>query len=643
MARSKPTRSIELTYAKVRQTNDEGTLFPCFIGPRYILHRLEQNNTFSGMFVTGTEVTEFMYPMQAVDVITTIDTAKVNVKLANAVVQVASNLSVTAHATAKNCIIFTEAVAGDNKSAALAGYDVKIGDIIEVAGTDAIITDIRKNDAGLYTEVYVNTSGFTLSEGTTVSIYTASIATSPVAVDPAKFSISTNGIKFASNTIEININKKVYNVKSAEVHIEYRELITEGAFELVSGDAENLADFVGVADPDNPLGFFAYCAQLAETTAFYVMAIPEDTYNNYEKALNIALHYENVFAPITYNQSEAICAHLIALMNTYNDPSIAQFKKLWFVDDTASQSPVYTATSDAQELQITIADNGVVTFSVGDIVSAGVRIGDILVIPAYYDVDLQKYIRKEYVIESIIDTDSLTIRNADITIDTNVKAFVARNLSNIEYANAVGDKAYKLNSPYINYVWADNPVCLGYGQVNPVFLSATLAALRSKNAPHAPLSEVSIPGWSVSDTHGLSEYELDIMNNKGVWIVYKDRYGEVVTRHQLTTVQDGTLAEEDSAVSNACNIVRSLRSMLYQYRGDSNVTTELIDALNADIRQSLDRIMSRIYPIRLGKQVIDYSVKNLKIDDDNRARIILDVDIDVPEPLLDGHFKFNII
>jgi regulator of protease activity HflC (stomatin/prohibitin superfamily) len=65
--------------------------------------------------------------------------------------------------------------------------------------------------------------------------------------------------------------------------------------------------------------------------------------------------------------------------------------------------------------------------------------------------------------------------------------------------------------------------------------------------------------------------------------------------------------------------------------------------LNADIRQSLDRIMARIYPVKIGKQVVDYSIKDIKIDDDNRARIILDVDIDVPEPLLDGHFKFNII
>jgi hypothetical protein len=644
MARSKPTRSIELTYAKVRQTNDDGTLFPCFIAPRYILHRLAKSNTYAGVFNAGSANQTMAFPDRATDDTSKVDRSQVSVKLTKAVLQVASGISVSAHATAQNCLVFKQAVVGADKDEALKGYEVKVGDFIVIDGLTATITDIRKDTSGTYREVYVNISGFNIDENTTVDIYTGSLTSDAILVEPVNYTVSEAGITFKENTLSVDLYKTSYMVKSADVNIEYRELVTTDTFELMPGDSEGLKDFVGDADPANPLGFFAYCAQLAGTYAFYVMSVPNDDYSSYEKALNIAMRYENVFAPFTYNQTESVRQLLIQRMNEYNDPSIAQFKKLWFADNTDSMATVYNKTTDGQTLKITMTAEGAATFTDGDLYAAGIIIGsDVLVIPSYYDPETQKYSRKEYIIDSIVDTGTLMVRGNAVTITEQTTAYIARSLSNTAYAEVVAGKAFSLNSPYINYVWADDPVCLGYGKTDTIFLAATLAALRSKNAPHAPLSEVAVPGWTVSDTRGMSESDLDIMNNKGVWIVHKDRYGEVVTRHQLTTVQDGTLAEEDSAVSNACNIVRSLRSMLYQYRGDSNVTSELIDALNADIRQSLDRIMARIYPVKIGKQVVDYSIKDIKIDDDNRARIILDVDIDVPEPLLDGHFKFNII
>lgn len=643
MARRKPTRSIELTYAKVRQTNDEGTLFPCYVGPRYVLHKLDQDNTFAGIFETGKDAELLAYPNKTETMSTVIDTNNVKVKLDNIVVQVAEGLIVSSHPTAKNGIIFAQAVAGSNRNEALNGYDVRIGDMVEVNGITLNITDIRNASTGGYREVYVDNTNFTIEGDATVAIFTNTIANEAIQLADNRFTVSNDGVTLNGSSLEVIINKVTYNVKSADLHIEYKERILDDVFELISGDTDNLDAFVGEADPENPLGFFAYCAKLAKTTAFYVMAVPDDSYASYEKALNIAMRYENVFAPITYNQTDSVRQLLIQRMTEYNNPDIAQFKKLWFADDTDIYAPVYKTTSTGENLAITMGSNGAVTFTNGDIVAAGVRIGDILIIPSYYDANTKTYIQKEYVIDSIVDSDSIVVRNADITLDIATTAYISRGLSNIDYANAVGAKAVSLNSPYINYVWADSPICLGFGKTNPVYLTATLAAMRASMNPHAPMSEVTVPGWTVSDSLGLAESDLDIMNDKGVWIVHKDRYGEVVNRHQITTVQDGTLAEEDSAVSNACNIVRSLRSMLYQYRGDSNVTNELIDALNADIRQSLDRIMSRVYSLKVGKQITDYSVKDLRIDADNRARIILDVDIDVPEPLLDGHFKFNII
>jgi hypothetical protein len=510
------------------------------------------------------------------------------------------------------------------------------------SSNNALIINAMPVSSGDFKEVYINDSSLSVDENTVIKAYTRNIISDAISVAPNMFS-AKQGAVTVDKELTVYIGNKSYAVKEADLHIMYRELLTEDANQLIAGNSESLTQFIGEVDPRNPLAFMVYCAQLAGTNAFYLVSTEGTDDASYIKAANVAFKYEDVFSPITFSQSKAVNEHLQSKMAEYNDPKIAQFKKLWFIDKTEKVSTVYDKTTDGVSLLIKINADGVVTFVNGDIVSAGVSVGDTLVIPRHYDANSQAYVRKEFKITTIKDSDELTVSSVDETISTPEVAYIVRSLSNYDYASAVAAKAAALNSPYINYVWADGAECIGYGKVDSVFLLATLAGMRASHAPHAPLSEVVVPGWVTSDLMGLTETDLDIMNNKGVWIVYKDRYGEVVNRHQLTTVQDGTVAEEDSAVSNACNIIRSIRAMLAPYRGDANVTDELVSALHADLAQALDRIMARSYSVKVGRQLLDYSINDLKIDEDNRARIILDADLDVPEPLLDGHYKFNII
>lgn len=753
MARSKPTRSITLTYAPYSASNEEGTLFPCLIGPRYILHKIENDNTFVGKFFSGqgiqqgsdSYVTEFAYPSKNAEQVI-IDPADTEVRFKNMLLEVASDLTAKGiKEGTTNCIMFSKAVAGMNAFESLDGYDLRIGDILTIGSTDVTITDVRTADkvaevtikdiagsipsgvvvsqgytgkdesiylliiknktdeyveaevsvakgdlntstmlnmrfaldtpvtigsmgvtvtfssdyvfdtmnnalivsampvrSGDFTEVYVNDTTLNIDDSTVIKAYTKNIISDAVSVPTNMFSAKQGAIEI-NKDIAINVGNRMYNVKEADLHVIYRELLTADANQLMAGNSDGLAQFVGEVDPKNPLAFMVYCAQLANTNAFYVIATEGNDYDSYAKAINIACKYEDIFAPITFSQDKAVNEHLQSKLAEYNDPRIAQFKKLWFFDDTTKEDIVYDKTADGVSLLVKISAEGLVTFINGDIVAAGVSVGDTLVIPRHYDVNAQTYVRKQFKISTIKDSDELTISSVDEAIDAPEVAYITRTLNNYEYTSIVGNKAAAFNSPYINYVWADSPECIGYGKVNPVYLLVTLSAMRSVNPPHAPLSEVVVPGWTTADTMGLTEADLDIMNNKGVWIVYKDRYGEVVNRHQLTTCQDGTVAEEDSAVSNACNIMRSVRAMLSNYRGDANVTEDLVAALHADLSQALDRVMSRSYSVKYGQQLMNYTINDLRMDEDNRARIILNADLDVPEPLLDGHYQFNII
>lgn len=760
MARSKPTRSISLTYAAYDQPNDTGTLYPCFIAPRYILHTLKNKNTLAGVYSEGKGVlvnetygSDIPYPQLSDKCI--IDTSSVKIKLTDALLYATDSIKISKKKEkTTNCLVFTNAVSGDNKDKALAGYDVRIGDIVKVGDKIASITDIRavevdanvsakdlqENDianltvSGNFTSntdiIYIMTiSDVTLVDGSDSKIITADIATAAgdieygdrnavkfesgkdenlgnkgikinfsssfeaekgqviivrgtpktfgdfkevyvsrsdieIGADGATASILTknivpadnlaisenyftakDGVVTLSNTMQYIIGDKVYPVASANVHIEFRELVTTDANMLVSASSTGFSEFVGEVSPDNPLGFMAHCGFLAKTDAFYIMATSGESYEDYVAAINSALKYENVFAPITFNQSPDIKTYLRGKLKEYNSPEVAQFRKLWFADNTKMRSTVYDRrTTDNVLLLATMNSEGVVNFLNGDIVAAGVRAGDYLVIPNYYNASTKTYTKEVCKITTIIDENELVVNSGSLKpFSTPTVISIVRDCTKQEYVEIVGAAASSENSAYINYVWADNPICTGYGKVDTVYLCATLAAMRSAMAPHAPLSEVSVPGWTVSNEYNLSEENLDYMNDKGVWIVHIDRYGETVTRHQLTTVQDTTIAEEDSAVSNACNIIRSLRSILYRYRGIANVTNDLTGKLKVDLITAFEQIKSRPYPFYIGSQLLGYKINKLGADPDNAARIIVDADLDVPEPLLDGNFKFNIV
>ena len=760
MARSKPTRKITLTFADVTETNTSGLLYPCLIGPRYVLHKFENGNAFAGHFTAGKSLVA-EYPDHIDDAI--IDYQKASVQISKCWLCVGKGLIVNGQLDelSPNSLVFKNAIAGTSVDAGLINaYNVRIGDKVEIGNKLTKIIDVRavteeaegsatsiagavnskvtvdvtdaKNteevvyvvqvtssdmnnvvaditcsagdvDAGSAQNIkftkgqktVIGTKGVALTFGadfaldttdsnnnviivralperegeyrivyvdqdisslltkdesgavleTAVNIYSQNVGSAVMPLTTSSYTVNSSEVTI-NDTVVINLAGTVYEVKEADIYVNYREQLVSDTNVLMAGDSAGLSAFVGEVSPDNPLAMMTYCAQLAGTNAFYVMATDSDDYEAYTKAINVALRYENVFSPIPYKQTSDVIAYLRQKQAEYNAPEIAQFKKLWIADDTDKDSVVYDKAADGASLMftsVTRGDKGDVSLINGDLIKAGVVAGDTLVIPNYYNAKTKSYMKKTYTISKVTGTAKLEIRKPDVAFTSPVIGYIVRTLSNLEYAEIVANKAAAYNSPFINYVWADHPVCTGYGEIGMNYLTVTLAALRAASAPHAPLSDVVIPGWTVSDVYAFSDADLDIMNDKGVWIVFQDRFGSVVTRHQLTTTQDGTMAEEDSAVSNACNIVRSLRSMLYNYRGDANVQEAMINSLYLDLVVALGDIAARQYPSKIGSQLTSYGINNLTQDPDNKARLLLSLNLEVPEPFLDGDYQFNII
>jgi hypothetical protein len=83
--------------------------------------------------------------------------------------------------------------------------------------------------------------------------------------------------------------------------------------------------------------------------------------------------------------------------------------------------------------------------------------------------------------------------------------------------------------------------------------------------------------------------------------------------------------------------------MLYKYRGDANVQSAMINSFYLDLVVALGDIAARTYPDKIGSQLISYGINSLVRDPDNKARLLLSLNLEVPEPFLDGDYQFNII
>ena len=87
----------------------------------------------------------------------------------------------------------------------------------------------------------------------------------------------------------------------------------------------------------------------------------------------------------------------------------------------------------------------------------------------------------------------------------------------------------------------------------------------------------------------------------------------------------------------------SLLRPLYKYRGDATIQKDMLAAFHLDLTTALMNIMKRSYPDKIGAQLLSYTIEKLEQDPDNKARMMLDCNLEVPEPFLEGNYKFNII
>lgn len=474
-----------------------------------------------------------------------------------------------------------------------------------------------------------------------VSVCSRNVAVSDVAVGESMWHATTSNITI-EDSIYVAVGESRYMLMEGDMYVAYREQLLDESLEVIDARSEYAAEFAGLAVPENPMGMWYRLALTAGGTAFYMMSVAEDTDAGYERAVALAGKYEELYAIVCFRQTAAVQAAVSAVIDKYAAPEIAQFKRGWFTPLTTQVSTYYEKNDDGSIILGTIHDSELTLEPPGNAVSGGVRVGDTVTVVNSFNAVTDSYETKSYTVARVVDSSTVALTNA-ADVDMMSQVVFSRQMTNAQYANAMAAEARSWNNYRINLVWASSINALGYTDIDLAYLPGILAALRASLAPHAPLSDVTVPGITVTDVEKFTDSEYEAMNDGGVWIVANDSFSNAITYHQITTRTDGTIAEEDSVVSNADSIVREFRFGLHEFRGNANVTDALLAQMRANIYAIADQIMGRTYAAQYGPQMTAFEIVSLEEDPANNTGIIGTFRPTLPKPFLNGDFTFNLV
>lgn len=557
------------------------------------------------------------------------------------------------------------AIAGDSGyyvvKTVKAGEELSIGNAaIKCTLTTEILSAMAVNDSFIFKafvervksfdKVYVNVDLSELITGEEASAtaeleFYKAFGAGAISINTSYWDITDVGINVPATVFISNANKQ-YRLAEADLMLEYRELIADDANTMVSTSGAIASEFAGVFDPMNPMGFaytvFSAVASGLGGAAAFMIAVDEDSDAGYRRAIERAGRYEAAYGIVPLRRTEAVDAFVKETINKYSRPEVAQFKCGWLTSKVKQESIVLDVDDNGVAIIGAIADNKL-TIMAGDLIKAGVCEGDVVTIVGGVD-GMGVSTNVSYKVKRLESATTAVLDGALGVVVSAGCVKISRKLSATDYAEAIAAEAASINNYRIKLIAADQVNYGGFENVDKAYLAVACAAMRAALPPHAPLTDRVLDGFTISEKIGWTDADFEVMNNGGAWIVYNDIDGAVKNYHQITTRTDGTIAEEDSAVSNGDSMVREIRNAIRPLAsGSSNASEAVLGAIEAKVHAVMSAIAARTYPVELGPQFEDYSIIELYRPTGNRQRIIGKFSITGQLPLQDGEFGFNLI
>jgi uridine phosphorylase len=506
---------------------------------------------------------------------------------------------------------------------------------------DVIVFDAAVSTEGpIQTLVLRDSIPALASDDITVTLY----AEETVELDSNNYTLNQNNITvFANATQQSDLlgTLQSLEVYSGQLFTDYREQLLAAANVVGSIDTlTSVPSILGPVSPLNPLAQGVYDS-LSESSgvAVYYIAVGTDDLAGYTKALDVLTEEDAVYSIVPLTNAEDVKALCVSHVDERSNELNNQWRTAWIGNSTTPSKDVYSEASGGGDLVATIVDfppNGAKRVeSAGSLfVTNGVKPGDKLRIN-FNEVDPSNVTYDEYVIDTVSEDELILLNPLPAPIAVAVKIEVWRDLTNAEFASAIGGYSNTFDNRRVRCIWADSPVYVDGSPRELYYLCAAAAGLRSGVAPHAPLSEVTISSILLDPVYKFGRTDLNSMGSGGTWVIVKDNDGRVYTRHQLTTRSnpDDIAEREDSITTNLDHISREFYSGTRDLIGQGNISPDMIALINARIKGISLTIESRPYEAKIGPQLLGLEIVEIVQDEVLRDTVRVRLIPTLPVPL----------
>jgi hypothetical protein len=447
-------------------------------------------------------------------------------------------------------------------------------------------------------------------------------------------------------------------ITSAKLFVEYRALLqtVTSAIDSVN-DLADVKKKLGVVHPDNPLAQGVYDAVLnSQNMTVYFIGVQTDDLAGYSEAIQISEKNNKVYSFVPMSFDKPVQDAVVAHVNAFSTPDVGRWRIAWLAVQDQKFSLMYDLKEDGSSYYATITDNPAVTGTQINLVTVegakfvddGVRPNDSIRINFRLNAD-GALVYDEYIVDRVRTNTSLLLTTKltrPITSEAPTKIQVVRNYTRSERAANIAAIGGDYNNRRVRVVFPDTykygNSALGEAIVTKqgYIAAAGLAGLRSGVVPHQGLTNSEFLGATDLSKVVLefSQSELDLMAEKGVWLITQEVIGATpYVRHQLTTDERSLNTSEDSITTNVDSISYALKDVLAPFIGRYNVNPENVLAVRYAIAAQLRYRANDTYVARAGNQLVSFTEKDdiIRIAQNStyKDRIDVEVRLHVPYPL----------
>jgi hypothetical protein len=449
-------------------------------------------------------------------------------------------------------------------------------------------------------------------------------------------------------------------IKSARVLIGYKALQLQNALRINSISEPSLIPAqCGKLVPENPIAYGVFKAlQNSGGTRVYFVPVDEDNLDGYNRAFDATLNEVTAYyiVPMSSDEriiqaakghvmsasDEMVARERIAIVNQSFSPVTMLYDKL---ADGATAWTGYVEMAPGSEPAV----YNRVTVPGASLLTDRVRAGDTF--RSNFTVDaLGNDVYQSFKVVEVLDEQTLRLESpafsAPVGSESSPRRIqIVRNLTKREQAEKIAASSERLGVRRVVNVWPD---ILRDGDLSVAgyFAAAAIAGLKSGVAPHQPVTNVILNGFTRADrsTPYFTMTDLNIIAGGGTWIIDQDRNGgEIFNRHQLTTDYTDDNMAEVSITTNLDSISKLIREDLRQFIGQWNNHPFFQQLLKTRLVDRLTFLQGRAVTVKAGPQLLNFEIANIGTDPLIRTRVLVDINLTLPYPVNVIQVKLTVI